>query len=220
MTPLQCAQLCQQLYDHPEPAQWDRLWTGADVVVALKKLLDFDVVVFRGSVTIEDWMADLRAAIPSWDHEVGMVPEGFAEGIDEALAEIMPMMDRPAIFTGHSLGAARANIAGGKFIVRGGKLARKSTFGSPNSGGPALARLYAKYKEQNPEFIYDTLINGNDASDDDPVTHVPFPLGPIAWRVPEDKPNRCFIHSHQTDDPWGPLRLHHVQLYVEGAPNV
>jgi hypothetical protein len=102
------AVLCSDIYD---PSQkWDRLWTGTGngIYVGLKG----NDLVFRGSDDDEDWFRDFNAK--PFNHPIlGLVHEGFMEGMDELFEEIAKFLpDNPRIH-GHSLGAAHAWIFAG-----------------------------------------------------------------------------------------------------------
>ena len=136
--PLLAAQLCAQVYDTDQG--WDHYWSTDDVVCAHRAFSDCDALVFRGSVTFEDWVRDADA-LPVSDPEVGLVHHGFLAGLDDLLAQALPAMQSPIVLTGHSLGGARARIAAGKLIARHRLVAQVITFGSPKPGYFNLANI-------------------------------------------------------------------------------
>src|ERR1700688_4527599 len=72
------ASLCGLIYSPTAViGDWDHIDLGADdgIYWAIKKLDGYDVIVFRGSITLQDWIDDLRAApIPT---RIGHVHAGF-----------------------------------------------------------------------------------------------------------------------------------------------
>lgn len=206
ITALQCAQLCQELYDHPEPEHWAHLWSGGDVFCSLRVLMDEFVVVFRGSTTAENWERDLQP-LPVFDKEVGFCHSGFLEQMDTALAEIIPALGTDAhmslTVTGHSLGAARARIAAAKLTVRGVKVDQLLTFGSPRPGFANVRRIIEKSGMAHQSFRYNN----------DPVCLVPFPV-PLVLPFEHTEDWTQLTGPSNPDDALGALRDHKLQNYI------
>ncbi len=141
VNPLLCAQLSAAIYS--DDSVWDHRLEADGVVCAHKKTEEGDYLVFRGSLTIEDWMDDF-AAVPTWDREVGFVHGGFLGGMDEVLEKVLEAVQGPLTICGHSLGGARARIAAGKLLVRGKPVAGLCTFGSPKPAFVNLRRVIEK----------------------------------------------------------------------------
>lgn len=96
---------------------FDHFDAGLDdgVCWALKKLSGFDLVVFRGSITLQDWIADFRAlAVAS---RIGHVHVGFLSGMEHVWSELRPLVHQPVIVAGHLLGAARAAVMTGLMVA-------------------------------------------------------------------------------------------------------
>jgi len=205
----ECAALCAELYDHPVPEAWDRLWSGGEVICAVRRLAGTCVLIFRGSVTTLDWMRDLQA-LPKWDPEVGFCHGGFLEQIDTALAEAIPALTAgspplPVTVTGHSLGAARARIAAAKLAARGLNVEQLCTFGSPRPGFANVRRVIEKSGMAHRSFR-----NGHD-----PVCLVPFPILPV---LPfEHTEDWTAFWEHADGDDLRPERDHAIGLYVAGT---
>jgi Lipase (class 3) len=114
-----CAWLCKGIYAYPgdAPVQWDARQDTAGVAWGVKFYDDKAFVVFRGSDTLFDWLRDLTGFDPAVNNHstFGAMWAGFMIGMDEAWAAIGPLVAKSAdvIFTGHSLGAARAGVASG-----------------------------------------------------------------------------------------------------------
>ena len=193
---LQAAQLCVQVYASAD--DWDHYWTTDDVVIGHKRIGADDVLVFRGSVTAEDWMRDAEA-VPFPDTEIGLVHAGFLTGMDDALVQVRPVLRGNIVVTGHSLGGARARIAAAKMVVRGWNITQCTTFGSPKPGMAELA--LALRSSQVTHTSYRNL--------DDPVPTLP--------------PGDAWVHT----DEWiavsaapapsnlGDLKDHGIALYVQ-----
>lgn len=125
ITDLDIVNLIVGIYEYPgsAPVLWDHLDSGADddgVYWGIKYLAGADVLIFRGSSDLEDWMRDLNCvARPFGDSKLGPVHPGFRLGmgdvVEEAKVVLRPGM--PLIIGGHSLGAGRAAIAAGLFCA-------------------------------------------------------------------------------------------------------
>jgi hypothetical protein len=203
ITALQCAQLCEELYEAKTPDVWSHFWTRGDIVCALKHLPDDDVVVYRGSETKTDWLRDFNA-IPQWDPEIGFCHGGFLTEMDTALAELIPNITRVLTVTGHSLGGARARIAAAKLAYRGFPVSHLCTFGSPRPGFANVRRVIEKSGMKHESFR-----NGND-----PVCLVPFPLPLLPFEHTE---NWTAFWEHAPLDELDPTRDHDIHLYIAGC---
>src|ERR1019366_5991243 len=80
------------------PVQWDHFNDGDSddrpyICWGIKTIQSWDVVVFRGSVTVLDWLRDLMAWVnPSMHDALGPVHPGFMEGMDETWKSIKPLI--------------------------------------------------------------------------------------------------------------------------------
>ena len=72
MQDLDLARVCASSYD--TFTNWDHLWNG-DIYAGLIG----DILCFRGSVTVDDWMDDLDAFAVE-DPKLGGLHAGFAKG--------------------------------------------------------------------------------------------------------------------------------------------
>lgn len=198
---LTLARLC--LASETNPVGFDYIDNGADTGVwwGLVRQQDQDIICFRGSITLEDWMRDAHAEMISFP-VIGLVHSGFIQGMPEAMSRIKGMT-RPnsIILTGHSLGAARAAIFAGMIE---GKAAQVTLFGCPRPGG-----------EQLKDLLKDTPIDSF-KNREDPVTDVPLPL-----------PDAPYIHVKNltpidglVDHSLGPIfDDHHIINYCQGLKN-
>lgn len=190
-------------------AGWDHLLLPADddgICAALRRIGDDDIVVFRGSETIEDWARDFLA-IP---HALGSHPQlgdvhaGFALGMDEAFAKLLPLLRASVHVTGHSLGAARATLFCGLLTAQNKAPVARVVFGEPRSGCASLTALLAGVPGRS--------YRNAGAGRHDLVTDVP--TAPPFGRV---TPLTDICALPPADDPWGLLSYHHIQLYQAGV---
>lgn len=185
----------------------DILWPESDdgVCAALRRINDTDVVVFRGSVTPQDWWRDFTA-IPhefTAHPQLGDVHAGFMDGMDDALAHLFPLLRSNVVVCGHSLGAARAALFTGLLhaaTVQVAQTLRTVVFGEPRTGCGTFKALLAPipyHSYRNAGFGQHDLVC--DVPTEPPFSH-PRALIDI-YAAPAK------------DDPWGPLRMHHIALY-------
>jgi hypothetical protein len=115
---LECARLCNAIYAYPgDPSEpWDERLTSAGVEWGLRIDGKRGFVVFRGSVSFLDWLRDITVIDPSRmlsREPFGDMWDGFVIGVAAAWVAIKPLLVGldEVIFTGHSLGAAHADVA-------------------------------------------------------------------------------------------------------------
>lgn len=200
ITAAQCAEISSQVYQ--DKILWDHQWEVEGVVCAHRKIDSDNVLVFRGSVTAEDWLDDFDT-VPVCDHEIGFCHQGFLGGMDEILAAIASSnLIGPLILTGHSLGAARARIAAAKLLIRKQAVSSVTVFGSPKPGFANTRRIFEKSGIQHTSY----------RNREDPVPLVPFTLLPLLpWEHTEPWTK---VDSAPSIDNLDPLRDHSIALYV------
>jgi hypothetical protein len=115
---IDCARLCRGIYAYPDdtPIDWDHRQSTAGVEWGIKVHGNTAYVVFQGSKSLLDWLRDLVGFAPSVPHATfGPMWGGFLIGMEYAWIDIKPLVAGAdeVVFTGHSLGAARASIAAG-----------------------------------------------------------------------------------------------------------
>jgi hypothetical protein len=201
---LSLARIC--LSSETDASGFDYIDNGADTGVwfGVVKQQGFDIVCFRGSITVEDWMHDVQAemiAIPG----VGLVHAGFAQNILFVKAKIATVSRPNPVVCGHSLGATRAAIYAGLLAARLHDEPQKvALFGCPRPGGHDLVKAcenlnITSYKNRN-----------------DPVTDVPLPLPDLPYEQV-----RPFIAIDGMVDyslpP--PFHDHHIINYIKGIEN-
>ena len=202
------AGLCGDIYT--SPLAFDHLDLGDDdgVCWALKKLDGYDAIVFRGSVTFQDWIRDLRAApIPT---RLGSVHAGFYDGMEKAWAEVRALHTQPLMITGHSLGAARAAILTGLASLDNTAPVVRVVFGEPK---PAFLDL-AKIIQYTPGRSYR---NGNNRHHDQ-VTDAPISFPPFQYVHPTPI---ITVTEAPTGDLFSRLGIfawHHIDLYEAATP--
>jgi|SRR5579871_2507186 len=197
------AGLCASIYGHGAPVAWDHYDAGDDdgVCWALKRLDGVDVVVYRGSADLGDWIEDFRA-LPIATR-IGTVHNGFHAGMEHAWADARVLLRQPAIITGHSLGAARAAVVTGFMIKDGLAPIARVVFGEPKPGFADLAALVASVPGRS--------YRNGDGTHHDLVTDVPLTLPPADYLHPTPIIPVCAKPA--PDDPWGPFSFHHIELY-------
>ena len=81
------AQLCSDLYEPVPPGVFVQVWDKNGIVVGLARVGDTDVLVLRGSATVDDWIRDFQA-LPEWHPQLGFCHSGFLTGMDDVFAEV------------------------------------------------------------------------------------------------------------------------------------
>jgi hypothetical protein len=137
----------------------------------------FALVAFRGTQpdSLIDVLADAGIALKEWDVRDERVHAGFKAALEvvwDRIVEILtPLANRPVWFTGHSLGAALATLAGDRFARERpsrafGELGGIYTFGSPLVGDRGFVDGFnTRCGDRSFRFV----------NDQDTVTRVPPP---------------------------------------------
>ena len=196
------AHVCLASYASPA-LKWDRIWGANAGTCGIYACLAGNVLCFRGSVTVEDWLRDLDAVAID-DPYLGGLHAGFAEGMRQFYEATIQLLHPDTIVCGHSLGAARALIMAGYMAQGGLKPKAVITFGSPR---PAFEML-----EDQLSLV--TIRSYKNRCD--PVTYVPVPLYPLLrYMHPRDL---IPIDAKPSFNDLEPLADHHIELYAEGVP--
>lgn len=191
--------LCAEIYSSPETS-WERYFDG-DEPSGICAAVHDDVLIFRGSVTQEDWFRDLQAQ-PTRHPKLGGVDFGFMEGLDGFYTKIVDSLSLRTVVCGHSLGAARALLFGALLAADGRPPAAIITFGSPRPGFSQLAEILKPVPIRSYKNRFD------------PVTDVPVPFYP-------DLP---YVHPRallplNVKPPLADCSIfadHHIELYEQG----
>jgi Lipase (class 3) len=198
--------LCADIYRPTAIAgTFDHYDAGMDdgICWALKRLEGFDVVIFRGSVTLRDWWRDFCAlATPS---RIGHVHTGFHAGMEHMWTDLKPMLSQPTIVTGHSLGAARADVLAALMTVDGVPPVARVVFGEPKPGLLDFARLIAG--------ITGRSYRNGDSKNHDLITDLPFSFPPDEYVHPTPI---VPVSAEPSGDLFGKLGMfayHHIELY-------
>jgi hypothetical protein len=198
--------LCAEIYQPSAIAgTFDYYDAGMDdgICWAVKRLAGFDIVVLRGSVTIQDWLRDIQAlAMPS---RIGHVHSGFYTGMEHMWVDLKRMLSQPAIVTGHSLGAARAAVLTALMTVDGAAPVARIVFGEPKPGLLDFAKLIAGIPGRS-------YRNGDDTHHD-LITDVPFSFPPMQYVHPTPIIPVCCRPDDCEFADLGVFAWHHVQLY-------
>jgi lipase (class 3) len=155
----------------------------------VKRLDGFDVVVLRGSVTLQDWLRDAQAlAMPS---RIGHVHSGFYAGMEHMWTDLKAMLSQPAIVTGHSLGAARAAVLTALMTVDGVPPVARVVFGEPKPGLLDFAKLITGIPGRS--------YRNGDSTHHDLITDVPLSFPPMQFVQPCGSIGRCAGSCRKTD---------------------
>ena len=197
------AHLCAASY--APGAVWDTVWTADDIHVTHKEVEGVSVIVFRGSVDLNDWLADFDA-LPHKHPRLGWCHAGFLRYLDLVFENILAVCGRDIIVTGHSLGAARASIMAGLFLDHGSQLMARVVFGEPR---PAFKRLAQIISDSG--CVSRSYRNGLD-----PVPLVPVPFWPLLPYVHPTEPIAVSAPPANADLP---TEWHNIALYQTAVPS-
>ncbi len=202
-------EICQLLQAQYDGEQFDSTIDISGVYVSVKQLPDCSVVMFRGSTTPLDFWRDFEGLMVR-DAYIGGVEQGFITGLRDVSAHLEWMFPedggRQAIFTGHSLGAARALLFAGLWQKYNHLEAINEVvvFGAPRPGGQKLKDILAPV----------TIRSYKNAHD--PVTDVPIDLG-LLEPYCEPAPFIMLDVPPAPDDDWGIVAPHRLQYYAQGV---
>lgn len=206
LTDLDCANLCQALYDGI--AVFDKVETLAGVSYSVKEYDDCLAIVFEGSHDMPDWLHDFQAIMirPPSLNGIG-VHQGFYNGLETVLSALIPTL-KPIIITGHSLGAGRAPIFAAMLLEKGAPVKKLVLFGAPNPGDMNLVkRLYTT--EINSYWNY------SDGFSHDIVCDVPCEIYPLLPYTPVRQRIQITVRPDPADA-WGFMGWHHMHYYQQG----
>ena len=194
------AGLCADLYDDTKASAWVHSWETDNVHIAHAQAEGADILVFRGSVEVQDWIRNANA-FPEWHPNLGFVHAGFAAGLDEVMPEVQAAVGDRVVITGHSLGGARARILAALRVIEGWPVEQVTVFGSPRPGFANIARVI-----QKSGMSHSSYRNRND----------PVPLVPGVLPFWEHTEAWTPIDARPADTDFAPLRDHDIGLYVSG----
>lgn len=210
LTELDLAKLCQRLYDTHQG--WDFIWEQPEhaMTAAIMSLPERDVIVCEGSHTPLDWIDDAISEVPAIPihPQLGEVPAGFYAPLPKFLDAIIGHVRPSPVIIGHSLGGARAVILGAMFTLGVKPPSAVVAWGCPRPGTATMAKVL----NDVPVRWYDNA-PGDDA---DKVCTAPRTIPKILPWQHIGLMTR-FQEPAPPDDPWGPLRFHHFELYMAGT---
>lgn len=193
---LEIANICHGTYE--DGYKWDYLFQGKqndDIYVGIKRIGDIDVVAFRGSTTLEDWIRNFES-IPVYSPPLGFVADGFIVGLQDVFENLLTVIGPNYIVTGHSRGAAIATNYAARMTSAGKPPMALIVLAPPRTGFSDLKSLILKIP-----------VSRAYANKNDPVVAVPpwcsHPYDLVEIDIPPPE-----------KDPWGPIAPHHSELYV------
>lgn len=210
LTDLELANLCQAQYDGDSVFNYTFSTAGVDYSIACFPTCT--AIVFEGSHDLPDWVSNFEALMQQVS-DFGGVERGFYSGLPQAFAQARPLipLDLPVYVTGHSRGAAHAQIFGAMLIIALYNV-EIVVFGSPRPGDANLAAIINKI----PNRSYRNF-NGFDTQDF--VTDVPLDLTLIAPFV-HPSPQILIDVVPPDPDPWGLFKMHHLSAYIKGLEKI
>ncbi len=131
------------------------------VVVAFRGTLPFNAGIDPQQI-VRDWINDLHAELIHGGTLPGLVHEGFWNSLDSLWSWVLNQVQRTAndagttslFITGHSKGAALANLAAMRLGVEKGLAAHVRTFAGPHPGNTDFASAYAKLIGDSTRYEY------------------------------------------------------------------
>ncbi len=203
--------LCQ-LYYSPHDAGFDFLTFGDGtpngICWALKHVDDVDLVMLRGSTTLQDWLHDFTAiANPLAHDKLGPLHPGFYEGMPDVWAEIQKRSKGPWVTAGHSLGAGRCAILSGLMLLDGAAPVYRFQCGEPKPGFQKLADALSPHPAKS-------LRNG-DGEHHDLVTDVPLTFPPEEYVHSVKLSYVTAMPGPEIQKSWGIFAWHHMPLYKQ-----
>ncbi len=118
--------------------------TGASTQAFTARTDTTQFVVFRGSESIADWLANARF-LPTYREQGVHIHTGFIDALDEVwseLSEAVVASALPVVVAGHSLGGALASLAALRLAMGGTTVDAVDTYGQPRTGHADFRRLY------------------------------------------------------------------------------
>lgn len=205
---LTCARWMQSLYDDPTgtPDPFTTIFRESGnfgVNMGVIEGPETLYLLFRGSVTVEDWFRDALSFVPETLPGIGTFPLGFSEGLMESRINLDTVLQKgkKIVLVGHSLGAAHAGIMAHILKKEGLTPSRVLLMGCPN-----LVLVPDPERAPLPEIVV-SYRNG-----DDMVSLVP----PEPWR-PLVSPIK--LEGGHDDFP-NLFMFHHIAYYIAGLEKV
>lgn len=200
---LEVARAAVAIYDPTSPR--DATFSVAGIYATLRRYGDEDLLTFRGSDNLPDWLRDFDvfglnglASVP----KLGQLHAGMWEGMTAFYGQVTPRLRKVVNLGGHSLGAIHARYMNGLLTAGGAAPVQRITMGEPQGGMQALCDLTAS--TPGPSFT-------NRCRDVvDPVTLVPFKVPPL---LEFRHPPQTYLDVTPASDL--PTALHHSELYLE-----
>lgn len=187
---------------------WSSGLDGSEVCFGIKRIGNDAALIFRGTADLEDWLSDFDHFGLAQKTPYGDIHPGFYKGMEIAVPKAIEFLksDVPdnLLVGGHSLGAARADIAVEMLTAAGITVNRRVVFGEPKPAIGAFNVGVAKVSGVS----YRNVVSPHH----DLITDVPFTFPPEDYGRPT--PVVDVSAAAPPNDPWGIFALHHMELYV------
>ena len=177
------------------------------VSVAVKRFLDFTLILNEGTFCLPDWASNFQASMRDVPR-IGRVEQGFYENVPETVQALKSFLqpDKPLQIGGHSRGASHTNVMAAVFIDDGWDRAmiRRTAI--------APARCFDAAGVEFLKGCHGTAYrNCRDVFDQDFITDVPLHFLGEPYEITD--PWTTIDSPAKPDDPWLLFRRHHLSLY-------
>lgn len=212
LTDLDLIRLCSAIYE-TIPQGFDHTESTSGITWGLKHTDDADIIVPRGSQTVEDWYRDLISEagqyLRGWPM-LGIVPLGFSHGIVNTYhtAAVLLRPGKQIVFAGHSLACAHAALMAGLHAALRRPAGRMMLAAPPRPGTERLSDLLADWQVTQYRNVGDPV----------PSVPVPFrdPLGLVDLPWQHLSPPFILLNEPPAPGDLSLFRCHHAALYERG----
>ncbi|MGD1849139.1 MAG: lipase family protein [Cyanophyceae cyanobacterium] len=174
------------------------------------------VVVFRGSDSLKDWLANFQSVYDPGPLDNTRVHEGFQDALFPAAVPITKLLnqalttgDKKIWITGHSLGGALCSLYAGMLTENAREVYGVYTFGSPRPGNGAFEEQLNDKLKEGPHF---RVINSGDV-----VPHVP--PEPFYSHPGERVILKETSITHSSDS-WFNQRVEALKVFIKNTSNL
>jgi hypothetical protein len=204
---VKAVEFAQAIYAPIAPGVFSQTWCIEGVHVGYALIDNCASFTFAGSEGAGDWLRDFRA-VPFKHPQLGILHDGFWQGMDAVFATLKPLLIGDVAIQGHSLGCAHAAILAGLCAFAAIPVNQLCLFAPPRVSYSPLAEMIRGWVRNT--YAYR---NGMDPVPEVALTLPCEPWTPIATYIALD------------EMPGGienilPLDYHKVALYRRGVKNL